>query len=267
MPTIQRRKTTRRRKGPARPLLTAAGLALAVWGGLALLNSREAPPPAAEDSTGITLVIDGTAPVIPQVLLDLAERNPETQAFVEHYPGRGDGEIDISGDYVPGEIPHFLQWDQRWGYLPYGGDRPEDMIGLSGCGPTALAMVAVGLTGNLDYHPAAVAEYAAENGYATREDGTAWTLMSQGCAAFGLTAQEVPLWEQSIIDALAQGPIICAVGAGDFTDSGHFFVITAYENGAFRILDPNSISNSERTWTYAELSPQIQAMWVYSAAG
>ena len=91
--------------------------------------------------------------------------------------------------------------------------------------------------------------------------------MSQGCAAFGLTAQEVPLWEQSIIDALAQGPIICAVGAGDFTDSGHFFVITAYENGAFRILDPNSISNSERTWTYAELSPQIQAMWVYSAAG
>ena len=81
MPTIQRRKTTRRRKGPARPLLAAAGLALAVWGGLALLNSREAPPPAAEETTGITLVIDGTAPVIPQVLLDLAERNPETQAL------------------------------------------------------------------------------------------------------------------------------------------------------------------------------------------
>ncbi|MFR0735127.1 MAG: hypothetical protein ACLSHU_14020 [Oscillospiraceae bacterium] len=65
----------------------------------------------------------------------------------------------------------------------------EDLLGLSGCGPTALSMVVIGMTGDISWNPAAVAQYAAEAGYVTENDGTAWALMSEGCSHFGLLAQ------------------------------------------------------------------------------
>ena len=146
---------------------------------------------------------------------------------------------DLTQDYTPGEIPHLLQWDVRWGYYPYGGSQAEEMMGLSGCGPTALSMVVIGLTGDTSCNPAVVAQYASEAGYVTESDGTAWALMSEGCAHFGLTAQDVALWETTMIEALESSPLICALGPGDFTEVGHFIVIAGYENGAFRVLDPN----------------------------
>lgn len=231
-------------------------------------RGKEAPPveETIPETTGVDLVVESRAVEIPQALLELERRNPETADFVSHYPGSTSWEdIDITGDYTPGEIPHFFQWDERWGYLPYGGDGVEDMIGLSGCGPTSLSMVVVGLTGDTDANPAAVARYAAQAGYVTSDSGTQWGLMSEGCEHFGLTAHEVPLWESTMIEELEDSPIICAVGPGDFTDVGHFLVLTDYENGAFHLLDPNSQENSNRTWTYQELSPQIRAMWAYEA--
>ena len=45
--------------------------------------------------------------------------------------------IDVSADVNAGEIPLFLQWDERWGYRSYGGD----FLAVTGCGPTALSMV------------------------------------------------------------------------------------------------------------------------------
>lgn len=172
--------------------------------------------------------------------------------------------MDLSSDYTPGEIPHLFQWDTRWGYYPYGGNRVEDLLGLSGCGPTALSMVVIGMTGDISWNPAAVAQYAAEAGYVTENDGTAWALMSEGCSHFGLLARDVALWEDTMIQALENSPLICALGPGDFTQVGHYIVITAYENGAFRVLDPNSKANSEKSWTYATLESQIKAIWGFT---
>lgn len=201
----------------------------------------------------------------PQVLKDLLDRNPETAGFVGGYPGAAPGEIDLSADYTPGVIPALFQWDTRWGYGLYGGNEVEDLMGLSGCGPTALSMVAVGLTGNMDYHPWAVAQYAGSAGYAVPGKGTAWTLMSEGCSHFGLQAREIPLWENDMIQALESGePIICCVGPGDFTAKGHFIVLYAYEDGLFWLHDPNSKANGGHGWSFETLEPQILALWAYS---
>ena len=45
---------------------------------------------------------------------------------------------------------------------------------------------------------------------------------------------------------------------------GHFIVIAGYENGAFRVLDPNSRANSEKSWSYETLESQIKAIWSFS---
>ena len=94
----------------------------------------------------------------PESLVELMERNPEARQFVMDYPEQADREepIDISGDVNAGEIPLFLQWDERWGYETYGGD----FLAVTGCGPTCLSMVYSGLSGDTRWNPYEVARMA-----------------------------------------------------------------------------------------------------------
>ena len=83
----------------------------------------------------------------------------------------------------------------------------------------------------------------------------------------GLDVAEIPLDQTRMVRNLEAGnPIICAVGPGDFTQSGHYILLSAVEDGAFRVNDPNSRKNSDRRWTYEELAPQIRNLWVIRAA-
>lgn len=200
-------------------------------------------------------------PYIPRSLLELMERNPETEDFVKGYPTRVKVQPDLSG-YDRGQgVPLFLQWDVQWGYEPYG----SDMIAISGCGPTALAMAGFYLTGEEQFSPDQVAAFAEKNDYGSRKNGSKWTLISEGGPQLGLAVQELPLWESTIADELRTGhPVICVVGPGDFTTEGHFLVLTGYEDGMISLNDPNSHKNSERLWSYEELAPQIRNLWAVS---
>lgn len=201
----------------------------------------------------------------PQELIDLLDRNPETEEFVLGYPyhNGADEYIDISVDIGPyNEIPEFYQWDQRWGYKTYG----SNLMGLTGCGPTCLSMVAVHLLGDTSMNPAWMADYSMDNGYYDYENmsGTFWTLMTDGATGLGLEAIEITADEQRMIDNLDVGnPIICIMGPGVFTDEGHFIVITGYSDGKFTIHDPNSIENTQKEWEYDEFADQIMNIWTY----
>ena len=71
----------------------------------------------------------------PASLIALLERNPETESFVLNYPFRESWDGDMSG-FSRDTVPLMLQWDPRWGYEKYG----SDMLAITGCGPTSLAM-------------------------------------------------------------------------------------------------------------------------------
>lgn len=200
----------------------------------------------------------------PQELLELAVRNPETVGFVADYPQEKDrAPAETVEEAERGTIPLLLQWDPRWGYAQYG-DGP---MALNGCGPTALSMVICGLTGDGTATPYAVAQYAQEMGYYVDGVGTSWELMSAGGAHFGVTARELPLSQPVMENALAAGePIICSVGPGDFTTSGHFIVLSGLEDGQFQVRDPNRRSTSEKLWDYDTLAGQITNLWAFSVA-
>lgn len=196
----------------------------------------------------------------PEALQTLWEKNEDARPFVEGYWENKDKTfpIDLTEEAASDTVPLLMQWDQRWGYENYSGG----LFGCTGCGPTCLSMAALYLTGNPDYSPKYVAEYATKQGYAVSGSGTAWALISDGAADFGLTSEELPLSESAMSSALEQGGlIICVLGPGDFTDSGHFIVLTGYEDGAFTVNDPNSYLRSEQTWTYDRLSGQIKNLW------
>ena len=199
----------------------------------------------------------------PEELIELLENNAETADFVLGYPEKKDtAPAETIGDVTQGEIPLLLQWDERWGYAYYA----DDMIAVNGCGPTAIAMVAAGLTGDNTVTPYKVAQFSAGNGYYAGDSGTSWSLMTEGAQQFGIYGEEMGLSEDEVFSALENGhPIICSMRPGDFTTTGHFIVLTGVEDGKIRVNDPNSRVRSGKLWDYSRLEYQINNLWVYTA--
>ncbi|MBO4998491.1 MAG: C39 family peptidase [Lachnospira sp.] len=200
----------------------------------------------------------------PDELIELYERNPETKSFVKNYFKEKDikHKIDISQEVGAGYYPYFYQWDKRWGYETYG----DDMIALTGCGPVCLSMVLCKLRSDSQYDPLTVANMADNNGYYVAGSGSSWSLMDEGAALYGLNSYAVPFNENGIREELLNGhPIICVVGPGTFTTTGHFIVICGIaDDGNMIIRDPNSKEKSNMTWPLSELMGQIQNLWSYS---
>lgn len=197
----------------------------------------------------------------PKELINLAMQNKETIPFVADYPvaHTKDVSTNVQRDLQSETMPHFLQWDQRWGYKQYG----DEMMAINGCGPTCLSMVVSYLTQNGRYNPYYMACYSEQNGYYYQE-GSSWQLMIAGAKACGIEACQIALDEDMIISQLMLNhPIICSVSKGTFTSTGHFIVLSEYQDGKIKVLDPNSEKKSGY-YTYDELSYQIRNLWAYS---
>ena len=203
---------------------------------------------------------------VPEALQELFLVNRDAWSFVAHYPARHDlhPEIDLSALAGSETVPRLYQWDERWGYERYN----ENFFARSGCGPTCLSMVDIFLTGHTEHDPLWMARFAEENGYNEVGSGTKWTLFSEGAQKLGLHAEGITLTDAYIWETLSRGtPIICVVGPGDFTLHGHYLVLTGIaENGGIIINDPNSRTRSMRTWSFAELKPQIRGGWAFTKA-
>lgn len=201
----------------------------------------------------------------PASLIELLERNPETEKFVLEYPFRDTLELtELAPDLSDG-VPLFMQWDQRWGYTKYG----SDVAGITGCGPTCLAMAGYYVTGGDDaFLPDKMYAFAEKNGYYASGYGSSWTLISEGGVKLGLDVTEIPLVKKRMVDNLEVGnPIICAMRAGDFTTTGHYIVLVGMEDGKFKVNDPNSYANSEKLWSYEQIESQIRNLWVIRDMG
>ncbi len=198
----------------------------------------------------------------PEDLLDMLSRNIEMVDFVLDFPKKkGNVYSDNVGKVNKGTIPLLLQWDKRWGYASYG----ENNIAISGCGPTALSMVYVGLTGDSSMTPYKIAKFAEENGFYLNGTGTSWYLMTDGANKLGLTSEEISLSKSLVLSLLENGyPIICSMGPGDFTMSGHFIVLTDVKDGKIKVNDPNSKKRSSILWDYDKLEYQIKNLWKFS---
>lgn len=199
----------------------------------------------------------------PKDVIELLSKNPETVDFVEDYETKKDEPVakNIGSDYVEGQIPKLIQWDERWGYKKYG----TSIVAASGCGPTCLSMVFIKLTGNSAITPATVADYGNQLGALDDENNTLWSFMSEAATNWGIQCTEGMLTEEQVQAELAAGhPVICSVGPGDFTQVGHFIVLASYNNGQVEVRDPFNKERTEKTWNYKDIEGQFVEMWTYS---
>mgnify|MGYP000548483146 FL=1 len=199
----------------------------------------------------------------PEALLNNLCCNPNMLDFALGYQENYDTTSGTLGASELDGIPLFIQWDKRWGYDAYG----NDVIGLSGCGPTCLSMIVIGLTKNQEATPDKLADYATEHGYYEQNSGTKWSFMDEVAAVYGVQGYYIYLSKDNMQEELSQGhPLVCAMRSGDFTSQGHFIVIAGMEGDKFLVHDPNSIERSQQLWDYDTLQYQISAIWAFKVA-
>lgn len=192
-------------------------------------------------------------------MLDHLANNPEMAAYVL---GVHEADGKVFGGYTEKELseeyPLLLQFDPRWGYFEYGGKE----MGISGCGPTSLAMAILYLTDEEDVTPDKIAAYSLEKGYYVKNVGTAWTLIDEFPTRYGLTVEHPTLKEESMKEALDEGKVLlCSMKPGEFTAAGHFIVVYGYDEDGFKINDPKCVARSNRTWEFEEFGNQLKRIW------
>ena len=196
----------------------------------------------------------------PEELLLSGAGNPEMADFLYGYLF-SDGSVTggFTDEEQPEDYPLFLQFDPRWGYMPYG---TRGTVGSSGCGPTCLSMAIFYLTGDRTCTPAVISQYSLDNEYYVEGVGTAWTLLTDYPAEFGLTSFQIQLREAKLKAELDKGRyLICSVRPGDFTSAGHFILIYGYDENGFKINDPKCVYRSRLSWTYEQIRDDIKATW------
>lgn len=170
----------------------------------------------------------------------------DEDGYIESKDQQYDGVIFQDGSR---EVVYYNQMDERWASKPYG---PRDTIGVSGCGPTSLA-IAVSTLSDQTIDPVSMAEWAFDNGYLAEGTGSYHSLIPDGAKHFGLQVQGATVDDkQTIIDALSTGKLVIAImGKGHFTSSGHFIVLRGVtEHGQILVADPASKKRSEQAWDF-----------------
>ena len=198
---------------------------------------------------------------------ELYKKNPETKEIILNREKYSDDLLTWLFDHQEAlqwviDYPEHFQWSEVWGYASYGSEN----IGMGGCGPTSLSMVATGLTGNTSFTPKYVADMSVNMGYYVDEVGTDWTLMTAGASELGINSAQLTNWsEDTLKSELSAGhPIICSMGPGDFTNQGHFIVLSGLtEEGKVLINDPNSKINSRKKWDLNTIINQMNAAWSF----
>lgn len=194
-----------------------------------------------------------------QWVIDYPEQSARSE---EELSAQGLQAVDLKDYRIQNHIPVYFQWSEVWGYASYGSEN----IGMGGCGPTSLSMVATGLTGNTSFTPKYVADMSVNMGYYVDRVGTDWTLMTAGASELGIKSAQLTNWsEDTLKSELSAGhPIICSMGPGDFTNQGHFIVLSGLtEEGKVLINDPNSKINSRKKWDLNTIINQMNAAWSF----
>lgn len=157
------------------------------------------------------------------------------------------------------KVPNYYQWDIRWKNQPYGYGN----MGTSGCGATCMSMVYVYFTGDEEKNPGWIGNFSRKNGYCAY-GGTSWSFMDTGAKKLGLKVQQIPVNEKKMKKQLDKERVmICSMRPGDFTKSGHFIVLTGYNDKGFTVNDPNSRENSKKSWSFDRIKGQIKNTWSY----
>ena len=177
------------------------------------------------------------------------------------------------GDKLNG-FAYYSQDDSRWGNDAYNRGQDNATMADSGCGPTAMSMVASQITGK-DIAPTEMATLAKATGDRD-ETGTNWNFINNAANVYGLnaTSQYEPSAE-FINSELDQGnPVILSgetgggngggFGRSPYTRAGHYVVAVGKDNaGNVIINDPRGKAYSGK-YNLDDVTRETGAAWSFN---
>lgn len=184
-----------------------------------------------------------------------------------------------SGTQVMNGMPYYSQNDPAYKNIQYKqtggfGQPVGDTIGDSGCGPTAMAMVASKYAGN-GYTPPVMSKMAEAGGYSTSV-GTSPGYFSAAGDALGIPNQQVAPTKDSLETSLASGGSVILQGISGgrggesevnspYTDEGHYVTATGISGDRVIINDPRGPEYSGEYKT-KDVLHDTTGMWSFGAA-
>ncbi len=154
------------------------------------------------------------------------------------------------------EVVYYNQTDNPWKNMLYGTIRT---IGISGCGPTSMAIVLSTFTGT-EITPAETSDWSYQNGYLVQgyENGNPYAMTSHSLIPalseeYGLDCEGIRKGTNTankIYQALSDRKLIVAImGPGHFTSGGHFIVLRGVtKEGKILVADCGSRQRTEKEW-------------------
>ncbi|MDD4369796.1 MAG: C39 family peptidase [Anaerostipes sp.] len=142
------------------------------------------------------------------------------------------------------------------------GDYPDSKIGTStikaaGCGPVCVAVCYSSLTGKKVSIPK-ICKLAYKKGWYINGAGCTHYVIPGLSKEYGLKSKGLGTNMNAIKKALKAGhPVVALMGAGDFTGSGHFIVVTKLVgNNRVEVADVGSRARTAQTWSLKKIVRQ-----------
>ena len=166
----------------------------------------------------------------------------------------------------------YLQTDPRWGALDYSARGEKTNIAVSGCGPTALAMV-LATWADPKITPKTECAWALAHGYKAPHQGTYYGYFAAAAKRFGLTCKmlngvtlygkpDSPYHTQAKAAVDRGDLVIACMGRGLWTSSGHFVLVWKIQGNVIYINDPASTRDVRTQGDYALFKSQVKYYFV-----
>ena len=168
----------------------------------------------------------------------------------------------VGADAFNGKIWVYYQYNYSQNY-----GCGSSTIATSGCGPTAMAMVVSSFL-NEKHDPVELANFALKNGHRKCGSGTGWAFFKDAAEEYGLKfiGQVEPSNSDEVLTALNSGNklVVASMGAGHFTQGGHYIMLTGTDGEKVTVQDPASKDRS-KSWNFKNIvNPEAKQYFIFS---
>lgn len=164
----------------------------------------------------------------------------------------------------------YLQTDTRWSNKDYSAKGESTTIGKAGCGPTACAMVIASLVDNT-VTPVNACTYSLAHGFKAKNQGTYYSFIRSYLQEYSIESVQLNqsnLYKKAssvhdkALKAIKDGDwVICCMGKGNWTSSGHFILWYDVEGSLALVKDPNSTKTTRTRNTVSLLQNEVKYYW------
>lgn len=141
---------------------------------------------------------------------------------------------------------YISQNNDKFENIPYGTSNVKS----SGCGPISLTMALNYVNGTELVKLEDVLKWAGENNMYEDNAGTRWSLLRNFPPTVSAGSKEMYISSiEQLAASIQEGEVlVTSMQKGQFTNNGHFIVITEIKDGKVSVLDPASICRSLKKW-------------------